>query len=394
MAARSETSTVYTAALVQGVVLVTFPAASTIFTSPSQYGLSSSEYGTLFLPQVFTAITASLLGGDLGHRFGLKRVYLTGLVANLVSMALLITTAFCTGTKGLAYGLLLAATASLGVGFGLVVPALNTFTAAFHPDGVDTAVLVLNALLGLGTALAPVLVAIFVGLGHWWGLPVMSAVLLVSLLAESARLPLRPSGTTAQRAASERTRVVIPHRFWLFALFAVLYGICETMNGNWSQPLMVHLGVSATAASLTLTTFWVMVTAGRVLFALLQRVFPTQRTYHVLPFVLTGAFVLVAVLPHGSTALGVVAFGLAGLGCSALLPLTVSFGEEELTSMSAAVAGGVIAFYQLGYGIAAFGVGPLQAAGVSLSTIFGGTAIVAAAMAVLSVPVTRRRKAR
>jgi hypothetical protein len=72
----------------------------------------------------------------------------------------------------------------------------------------------------------------------------------------------------------------------------------------------------------------------------------------------------------------------------------VSFGEEELTSMPAAIAAGVIAFYQLGYGIAAFGVGPLQAAGVTLSAMFTGTAIVAAAMALLSIPVARRRKAR
>jgi len=34
---------------------------------------------------------------------------------------------------------------------------------------------VLNALLGAGTALAPIFVAIFVGLGFWWGLPVLSA---------------------------------------------------------------------------------------------------------------------------------------------------------------------------------------------------------------------------
>jgi predicted MFS family arabinose efflux permease len=163
------------------------------------------------------------------------------------------------------------------------------------------------------------------------------------------------------------------------------------MNGNWSEPLMVHLGASATTASLTLTTFWVMVTAGRVLFALLQRVFPTQRTYHVLPFVLTGAFVLIAVLPHGSTAPGVVAFGLAGLGCSALLPLTISFSQEQLAAMSSVVAGAVIAFYQLGYGIAAFGAGPLQSAGVDLSTIFGLTAALAATMGVLSFVLARPR---
>jgi hypothetical protein len=39
---------------------------------------------------------------------------------------------------------------------------------------------------------------------------------------------------------------------------------------------------------------------------------------------------------------------------------TISFGQERLVSMSAAVASGVIACYQFGYGIAAFGVGPLR----------------------------------
>ena len=50
------------------------------------------------------------------------------------------------------------------------MPALNTLAAAFHPAGINRAILVLNALLGLGTVLAPVFVALFVGLGFWWGL--------------------------------------------------------------------------------------------------------------------------------------------------------------------------------------------------------------------------------
>ena len=49
----------------------------------------------------------------------------------------------------------------------------------------------------------------------------------------------------------------------------------------------------------------------------------------------------------------------------------------------------MIAAYQLGYGIAAFGAGPLQDAGVGLPTLFAWTAVVAAAMGGLSFLLTR-----
>ena len=90
MATSAETRVVNAAGVVQGIALVTFPAASTILTDPDEYDLSSSQYGALFLPQVVTAITAALLGASLGERFGPKRVYLAGLGAGLVSMILLL----------------------------------------------------------------------------------------------------------------------------------------------------------------------------------------------------------------------------------------------------------------------------------------------------------------
>jgi Na+/melibiose symporter-like transporter len=389
MATRTEQTVVYAAGVVQGIALVTFPAASTILTDPSEYDLSSTQYGALFLPQVVTAITAALLGASLGNRLGTKRVYLIGLLCGLVSMSLLIVSSFVTDQQELAYVLLLLATASLGAGFGFTVPALNTFTAAFNPKAVDRSILVLNALLGVGTVLAPVFVAIFDGLGFWWGMPVLSASLLVALILVSLRLPLR---VDLPRAAEAAKRIGIPRRFWVYAGFAVLYGICETINGNWAQLDMTsELGGSKTQAAFALTTFWAMVTVGRVLFAAIQRTLPARLTYHALPFVLTGAFVVICVLPDDEPGLGILAFGLAGLGCSALLPLTISFGQGEFTALSAAVAGGVIAFYQLGYGIAAFGTGPLIDGGVSLSTIYGIAAAVAAAMGLWSFVVAGRR---
>src|SRR5690348_4455936 len=109
MATRAETRVVNCAGAAQGIVLVTFPAASTIFTSPDQYGLSNTQYGFLFLPQVATAITASLLGGYLSRRLGTKRVYLAGLGAGIVSMLLLIISTFFESTTSVAFPLLLVA---------------------------------------------------------------------------------------------------------------------------------------------------------------------------------------------------------------------------------------------------------------------------------------------
>jgi MFS family permease len=391
MATKAENRVVNLAGLVQGIVLVTFPAAGTIFTSRRFYGLSGSQYGAMFVPMVVLAIATSLLGARLARRITAKGVYLAGLACSLVAMGLLLISALFYSDHAVAYPLLLAGTAFVGAGFGLAVPVLNIYAAAFHPAGEDSAVLVLNALLGLGTVLAPVSVAIFARLGIRWGLPVLSAVLLAGVLAVSARLPLRAGTTAAVDARPGQHRRRVPRRFWVYAAFIVCYGICETMNGNWSQLEMTrHAGASRAEASLALAAFWAMVTIGRIVFAAAGRWLPQRLTYRILPFVLVVTFVLAGHLPRGSAAAGIAVFGLAGLGCSALVPLTISFGQKELTAvMTGAVTGYMVAVYQLGFGIAAFGVGPLERAGISLPTIFSGTAIVAAVMAGLSFLVVK-----
>ena len=103
--------------------------------------------------------------------------------------------------------------------------------------------LYLNALLGLGTALAPVLVAVFLGLGVWWGLPLLVAVADSRAPASSASgLPLTRRYRTCADAGARDGRV-LPPAFWLFAAFALLYGIVETTSGNWSTLYMTgHSG--------------------------------------------------------------------------------------------------------------------------------------------------------
>ncbi|MEZ4597113.1 MAG: MFS transporter [Chloroflexota bacterium] len=397
MSRRADVAAVYLAGLAQGLALVTFPAVSSVLTSPTGYGLSGSAYGALFLPQAVAAILASLLGARATGRVGAHRVLQLGLCADVVSMALLLASAVVMG-QPLGTVLLLVATASLGIGFGLTVPSLNGYAAALFPERVGRATLYLNALLGLGTVLAPLLSALFLGVGAWWALPSLAGAALAMLLAATLRLPLTGgAGAPAEEVGHGRTRAVRssigspPDRFWLFAAAALLYGVVETINGNWSTVYMSGvLGASASMATLALAAFWGAVTLGRILFAAIERWLPEATTYQALPFVAAVALLATALLPSGQPQLGVLAFGLAGLGCSALLPLTIGMGELELTTMGAAVAGSLIAAYQAGYGIAAFGVGPAESIlGIGLPAVFALCAAIAALLGALAIRVVR-----
>ena len=384
-ASRTEIGLVYVAAVVQGLALVTFPAASSIFTSPDGFGFDSTRYGALFLPQVLLAILASAFAPRLARRWSLRRVLLAGLAGDIVSMTLLALSRLLLGMPDMAFGVLLLATGALGLGFGATVMALNTYAEAFFPKRADRAVLALNALLGLGTALAPVLVAIVVALGAWWLLPVVVACIAVLLFGVAYAQPLRlhVGNADADRPTSLNW-IDLPRRFWLYAAAVFVYGIVETLNGNWAMLyLSSERGVSTQGASFALAALWVMVTVGRVLIALISQLVPPRWIYVALPALSLVVFQLASQVQ--SEAGGIIVFGLAGLACSGFLPLSISFAGGEFPRLSAVMAGGLIAFYQLGYGVAAFGIGPLQGLfGLSFSTIFAAGSLVAAPIIVIA----------
>ena len=384
-ASRTEIGLVYVAAVVQGLALVTFPAASSIFTSPDGFGFDSTRYGALFLPQVLLAILASAFAPRLALRWSLRRVLLAGLAGDVVSMTLLALSRLLLGMPDMAFGVLLLATGALGLGFGATVMALNTYAEAFFPKRADRAVLALNALLGLGTALAPVLVAIVVALGAWWLLPVVVACIAVLLFGVAYAQPLRlhVGNADADRPTSLNW-IDLPRRFWLYAAAVFVYGIVETLNGNWAMLyLSSERGVSTQGASFALAAFWVMVTAGRVLIALISQLVPARWIYVALPALSLVVFQLASQVQ--SEAGGIIVFGLAGLACSGFLPLSISFAGGEFPRLSAVMAGGLIAFYQLGYGVAAFAIGPLQGLfGLSFSTVFAAGSVVAAPIIVIA----------
>jgi predicted MFS family arabinose efflux permease len=243
----------------------------------------------------------------------------------------------------------------------------------------------LNVLLGLGTALSPLLVAIFLDFGRWWYLPLAAAAGLAAIFVVSLTQPLvitRSKDTGGPRAP-------VPRLFWPYACALVIYGTAETMFGNWGTTLLAGGGVDAASATYALAAFWAAVTSGRLVIAIVSSRVGSTRIYVVLPWLI--ALVLL-IPPTAGSAVGAIAlFALAGVACSGFFPMTVGFGESRFPGMVELAAGWLIAAYQIGYGFAAFGGGTLQDA-VSLSAIFRLVALLAVGMGVLSLAIAAQQR--
>lgn len=384
------TAAIYFAGLLQGIALVAFPAVSTILTSPHFFDLSNTQYGSLFIPQALLSIATAALNPLFCKHFGCRRVLTTGLIATFLSMALLALSAAVMSYHSLAYWALMVATGCLGIGFGVVVPTINRVAEELYPTKSDAAVLTLNALLGVGTALSPVFIILFTAMGFWWGLPIFLSIALIFLIFISFSLKFPQEIKTL--TAEETSQKGITSLLFVFIVFAFLYGIVETLNGNWVAIYMSkYLDAPIHMQSLALASFWGMVTFGRFFFAKVSQYLKEETVFQIAPFIVMAAFTSISSLTSGEERWAIAAFGLAGLGCAVLLPLTISFGGKQLKGYAASVPGIIISTYLLGYGVAAFGVGPLQEfAHVSLRTDYTVGSGVALVLGLLAVYIVRQ----
>lgn len=349
--------TVYLTGLVQGIGFTTIPAAANFILSPKGFQLSAEQYGSIFLPMIAGSILSSLFGGMLAEKYGTKLLLIAAGILNVISM-LLFASISLIHTPDSIFPLLLATMGLLGAGFGANITALNPYAVHFFPERASVAVTALHTCLGIGTAIGPLLWNMFILKNFWQADPVLIAAAYLALLIMAwAFLPLKTpiahSETSSNQAPLPRSAL------WPFALAAFLYGIVETTFGNWST-VFLNEGkhFSQELSNQALSIFWAAVTLGRLLTALIAYKISPVAIYRTLPIIILLSLGLIYGINSGTSAL--IAFGVAGLGCSAFLPLTISFTEKRFYLDAAFASGLLIAAYMTGYGTAAQGVGYLH----------------------------------
>ncbi|MBI4694562.1 MAG: MFS transporter [Gammaproteobacteria bacterium] len=354
-ASRLAIATLYASTVLQGLTLVSYPALAGVLRTT--VGLDDAQYGASFLPQVVATALAALGGGALARRLALRPVLALALVLNAIAELLLVASGVWPAAG---FPLVLAGTASLGLGFGLSAAPLNALPGRLLPARRESALVAAHAGIGAGLALGPVLAAALAAAGRWQLLPAGLAI-AASLLAPGALVALPRSDDAPARTARAGRSPAATGAFWLLAATAVVYALAEGTFSGWAVIyLSEDRGLGGASAALGLTAFWTALVAGRIAVAALVERLGTLRLWLALPPLMIAAFLC---LPHVRTAAGgVLAFALAGFACSGFFPLTVARAAARYPDDVAAVSSLLVAALMLGVGLGSFTVGPLRAA--------------------------------
>ena len=359
---------VYLSAFLVGISLVLYPAAGNLFTSADFHGFTSSQYGSIYIPQIVLAIITSLSAPKIAERKSMKLVMIMGLAALFVSNLLLAASHFVM-EGNLDYVLIMLGTGFLGAGFGFTITALNPFAYNLFPGKETSAVTAMHILLGAGTAAAALFLNYFVNLGSWYVGPAIIAGLVFIMLLFTASVNL----TLPVTEKVENETSGIPFKVWIFGLAVFLYGACEATFGNWGTIFLEKSGgLTTTDAALGLSLFWGFIAIGRIIFTFYALKYPTKWVLILAPILIIGVFYALPSIEGRSMLLGCMALG--GLGMSIIFPVTISTATEQFPKYAAFISGILVAAIQLGTGFSSNIIGFLNDS-VSLSNLFQFSAV-------------------
>jgi fucose permease len=347
---------VYLSGFLQGLTLVSFPAASGVLTQ--DLGFSDAQYGAIFLPQVALAVAGAIGGAALAGRIGLRALLVAALIAGGLSQGLLAAAAWVGPSQ--TFAIVLAGTGLLGLGFGFSGAPLNSYPPLLFPRQTTAAVVAAHTVVGFGLTAGPLIAGWFIGAGRWYGWPLIlgAACVLVALLTLGVRLP-RPAIPADRGGAAPSAHPLATGTFWLFAALSVFYAFAEGTFANWAVVYLREAkGLPEATAGLALSVFWGALVAGRLAVTALVTRIPPEWIWLGLPLLMTAAFLA---LPFARDPLsGIGLFALAGLACSAFFPLTITLASERFPEHVAAVSSMLIAALMIGVGAGSFAIGALR----------------------------------
>ncbi|WP_294280265.1 sugar MFS transporter [uncultured Chryseobacterium sp.] len=339
-----KTGLIFLIAFLTGVNFVVFPALGTAFTDPSVFALSSSQFGSLFLPQVVCIIISCLSAPFLVNRFGPKIILASGIALMIISTGILWSLQFFMHDKSLLFPVLMLLVAFTGSGFGLSITTLNPLAASLFKDNPSSAILILQFLVGLGTSASPLMMSLAGDVHHWMYVPgiIVLAVVFSFIAFLCISLP-------KEQFFELPSKLHIPAKLWMFFGVIVLYGFIEGTFGSFGTILLKGRGLSNSEASLGLSLFWGGIAVNRLLFGVFARKHDLSLVYLLSPIGVGAAIVLLLIFSGAGWILSVMF--LTGFFMGSIFPGTIGWGTVEFPTLTVMVSGFLMAANQVGTGI-------------------------------------------
>lgn len=335
---------VFLLAFFTGVNFVVFPALGTAFTDSSLFGLSSSQFGNLFIPQVICIIISCLGAPFLVNKLGPKIVLVIGLLLMIISTGILWMLQFFMSDTSLLFPVLMVLVAFTGSGFGLSITTLNPLAASLFENNKSSAILILQFLVGLGTSTSPLMMNLIGNVKNWMYVPgsIFVLVALVFMLFLFLKLG---KGTFFELPQHFK----IPSKLWVFFIAIVLYGFIEGTFGSFGAIILKNQGLDNNKASLGLSLFWGGIALNRLLFGIFSKNNDLSYLFLFSPLIVAGLLLLLLVYPNVSII--ILMMFLIGFFMGSIFPGSIGWGTVEFPTLSVVVSGFLMAANQIGTGI-------------------------------------------
>jgi FHS family Na+ dependent glucose MFS transporter 1 len=281
---------------------------------------SLSQISILFIARSLGYLGGSIMGGYLFDRF-------SGHALMVITLVALGVTVWLTPSATLLW-MLTALLFLAGLSQGIVDVGGNTLIVWLHGQKVGPYMNALHMFYGVGTFLAPVILAqaVLVTGKISWGYWLIGGLMLFPVL----QLGLLPS--QAVRSSTEAGRVKASNSLLVFlaALFLFCYSSFANIFGGWVFTYVTLLGLtSETNAAYLTSTFWGAFTAGRLIsIPVAMHVKPNRILLADLLGCLLSTGIMIF-LPDSILAMWIGAAGL-GLFAASLFPTTVSLVERRM----------------------------------------------------------------
>ncbi len=305
----------------------------------SRWSLNYSQAGSLFTAQFLASTVGVAVSGALVSRWGFRFALNTGLLV------------MAAGVAGLSLGSHLwgmICIAAYGAGLGLAVPAANLLVAEVNPNRRSAALNLLNFCWSVGAVACPFLVAAAARSNRVAILMIAVAGILLLVMLGIANMSSRVVEPVLTGSDNKPAKIdwSSPSLFVLAALFFLYVGT-ENSFGGWIASYAKSLGSMPLTRSVMMPSFFYSaLLVGRWIAPLILRKVDEVK--------LARSGILVACVGMAGLLLsratpGVVGSGIvAGLGLSAVYPITISLLSREFGPAASRVGSVMFTMANLG----------------------------------------------